>query len=59
VSQPPPPRDGPPRRDAWAAYDELTRRLLALEEIAERLAATSVDPIAVDDWRAWKAGGPG
>lgn len=45
--------------DAWAAYDELTRRLLALEEITERLAVTSVDPIAVDDWHAWKAGGTG
>lgn len=43
--------------DAWAAYDELMRRSLVLEEIAERLAATSVDPVAVDDLKAWKAGG--
>lgn len=44
-----------PRTDPWAAYDALMRRSLALEEIAERLAATCVDPIAVDDWHAWKA----
>jgi hypothetical protein len=43
--------------DAWAAYDRVVRRLLALEEIAERLAVTSVDPIAIDDWHVWKTGG--
>lgn len=42
--------------DAWAAYDELMRRSLVLEEIAERLAATSADPVAVSDWWTWKAG---
>lgn len=40
----------------WAAYDELLRRILALEEIAERLAATSADPVAVADFWLWKAG---
>lgn len=43
--------------DAWAAYDELMRRCSVLEEIAGRLAATCADPIAVDDWHVWKAGG--
>lgn len=42
--------------DAWAAYDKQTRRLLALEEIAERLAATCADPLAVSDYWLWKAG---
>lgn len=46
-----------PQTDPWVAYDELMRRCLALEEIAERLAATSVDPIAIDDWHVWKTGG--
>lgn len=41
--------------DAWAAYDELMRRCLVLEEIAERLAATSADPIAAADFWEWKA----
>lgn len=41
--------------DAWAAYDELMRRCLVLEEIAERLAATAADPVAVADWWTWKA----
>jgi hypothetical protein len=36
--------------DCWA-------RLAALEEIAERLAATSADPIAVSDFWLWKAVG--
>ena len=40
----------------WVAYDELLRRVLALEEIADRLAATAADPIAVADYRAWKDG---
>lgn len=44
----------PPTPDAWTAYDNLARRLLALDEIAERLAATSADPIAVADYWAWK-----
>lgn len=45
-----------PQTDPWAAYDELTRRCLVLEEIAERLAATSADPIATADFWEWKAG---
>lgn len=40
----------------WAAYDRLLQRLLALEAIAERLAATCADPIATADYTAWKAG---
>lgn len=47
---------GDEQADAWAAYDELMRRCLALEEIADRLAATCVDPLAVDDWHLWKTG---
>ena len=39
----------------WAAYDELLRRCLALEEIADRLAVTSADPVAVSDYWQWKA----
>lgn len=42
--------------DAWAAFDELMRRSLVLEGIAERLAATAADPQAVADWWEWKAG---
>jgi hypothetical protein len=42
--------------DAWAAVDELTRRLLALEEIVERMCPTCADPIAVSDYWLWKAG---
>jgi hypothetical protein len=41
--------------DAWAAYDELIRRLLALEEIVERMCPTCADPIAVNDFWVWKA----
>lgn len=39
----------------WRAYDELLRRCLALEEITERLAVTSADPVAVSDYWVWKA----
>lgn len=42
--------------DAWAAYDELMRRVLALEEIAERLVVTCADPVASADYWAWKDG---
>lgn len=45
-----------PQGDPWAAYDELMRRSLVLEEIAERLAATSADPVAAADFWEWKAG---
>lgn len=44
-----------PQADPWAAYDELMRRSLKLEEIAERLAATSADPVAAADFWEWKA----
>jgi hypothetical protein len=50
------PRPGPGEHRIWAAYDELLRRCLVLEEIAERLAATAADPVAVADWWTWKAG---
>lgn len=43
----------------WQAYDALLRRCLALEEIADRLAVTCVDPIATDDYHLWKVGGTG
>ena len=54
--------DNGPRSDGgearlWAAYDRLLRRLLVLEEIAERLAATAADPIAVADYWAWRGEG--
>lgn len=45
--------------DAWTAYDELMRRCLVLEEIAERLVATCADPVAVSDFWVWKAAGTG
>jgi hypothetical protein len=38
------------------AYDELMRRAGVLEEIADRLAATCTDPVAVADYRTWKSG---
>ena len=49
------PRPGMSEARIWAAYDQLLRRLLTLEEIAERLSATSADPIAVSDFWLWKA----
>ena len=49
------PRPGMSEARIWAAYDRLLRRLLTLEEIAERLSATSADPIAVSDFWLWKA----
>jgi hypothetical protein len=39
----------------WDSYDELLRRCLALEEISDRLAVTSADPVAVADYLQWKA----
>jgi hypothetical protein len=42
--------------DAWAAFDELMRRCLILEEIAERMTPTCADPVAVADFWEWKAG---
>lgn len=42
--------------DAWDAVEALTDRLLALEEIAERMVATCADPIAVSDFWLWRAG---
>ena len=50
------PHPGSGEQRIWAAYDELLRRCLALEEIAERLAATSADPVAVSEFWEWKAG---
>lgn len=35
----------------------LYERLRAVEEIAERLAATCADPVAVSDFWLWKASG--
>lgn len=46
--------DRDPSSDPWAAYDELMRRCSVLEEIAERLAVTSADPIAAADFWEWK-----
>lgn len=34
----------------------IRERLRQLEEIADRLAATSADPIAVADLETWKTG---
>lgn len=34
----------------------IRERLRQLEEIADRLAATCADPVAVADFEAWKAG---
>jgi hypothetical protein len=41
---------GDEEADCWA-------RLVALDGIAERLAATCPDPIAVADYWLWKAAG--
>jgi len=41
----------------WGHYDELLRRCLTLEGIAERLAATSADPVAVEEFLAWRESG--
>lgn len=61
MTGPPSRPDQPPMRDeledAWNAYHELLARANMLEEIAERLAATCVDPVAVADWRTWKVDG--
>lgn len=52
------PGPGPGAGGIWAAaYDDLLRRCVVLEEIADRLAATSADPIAVSDYWLWKMGG--
>ena len=60
MSGPPDIPQGPEMGDeasrVWHAYDQLLRRHLALEEITDRLAATSADPIAVDDYWKWKQG---
>ena len=40
----------------WASYDALLDRCNELERIADRLAATCADPVAVADYAAWKAG---
>lgn len=40
----------------WENYDQLLRRCLELEEIADRLAVTCADPVAVSDYLAWKGG---
>lgn len=42
--------------DAWAALDEARIQMTILEGIADRLAATCADPMAVEDFRRWKAG---
>lgn len=39
----------------WAAYDALLDRYSGLEALADRLAATCADPVAVADYQAWKA----
>jgi hypothetical protein len=52
VTGPPPPPDGPSMRDEMS---DCWARLVALEEIAERLTATCADPIAVSDFWLWKA----
>lgn len=40
--------------DLWVRYGALLARLTVLEEIADRLAATCADPVAIDDYRVWK-----
>lgn len=47
----------PDEERLWAAYDELLRRCLVLEEIAERLVATAADPVAVAEFWRWKDSG--
>ena len=52
-----PPEMGDEIQRLWNAYDDLLRRCLQLEEIADRLAATAADPVAVTDYQNWKTGG--
>jgi hypothetical protein len=40
--------------DLWIRYGALLARLTVLEEIADRLAVTCVDPIAIADYERWK-----
>lgn len=39
------------------SWPTATAGSLSLEDLADRLAATCVDPQAVADWWEWKAGG--
>lgn len=43
-------------QDLWDVNVALLARLGALEEIANRLAAASVDPVAIADYEKWKTG---
>lgn len=40
----------------WNAYDALLARCGELEALADRLAATCADPLAVSEYLAWKNG---
>lgn len=40
------------------AFERLIALGLELEALADRLAVTSVDPVAVADWLAWKEKNP-
>lgn len=40
--------------DAWEKYDRLLRRVVTLEDIAERMASTCEDPVAVAELRQWQ-----
>lgn len=39
----------------WEAYGALLAHMTVLEEIADRLAVTCADPVAVADFWKWKA----
>lgn len=53
---PEPPEMGDERQRLWAAYDALLDRCGQLEALADRLAATCADPVAISEYLAWKAG---
>lgn len=61
MSQPPPIPEPPPMgdeaSDVWRLFQHVVARLRELEGIAERLSATSADPVAAVDYWEWKARG--
>jgi hypothetical protein len=42
--------------DLSVKYYRLLRRVIVLEDIAERMASTCEDPVAVAELRQWQAG---
>lgn len=51
IPQPPP--MGDEATDVWRLLHQAMDHLMAIEAIADRLAATCADPQAVADYQAW------